>query len=124
MVFSIAILFGILWVSALLPLMASRNQIQHLYSIYILDLCFVMPGFVITAYMSLKNKSFGLLMSPVMYILGIFVIFPLGIGELAKPYFGQATDIKSMTMSFVLSGLFLLFAVLHMRGLKQINTVN
>jgi hypothetical protein len=116
---SIAFLFSYLWVSTLIPLIQTKDQIAHLYSIYILDLCFVMPGFAITAILSLKNQPFGLLASPVMYILGIFVIFPLGLGELAKPYFGQEVDIKSMVMSFALSGAFMILGSLQLTYLKQ-----
>jgi hypothetical protein len=121
----VALLFSSLWISALIPLMTSRNQVQYLYSIYILDLCFVMPSFVIVAYLSFKNNSFGLLISPVMYILGIFVIFPLGLGELAKPYFGQQVDTISMIMSFTLSLVFLILGYLQIRSLKPVlNTTN
>jgi hypothetical protein len=115
----VALLFSFLWIGALLPLMAARNQIQYLYSIYILDLCFVMPSFVVVAYLSFKNNSFGLLLSPAMYILGIFVIFPLGLGDLTKPYFGQQTDISSMVMSFTLSVVFLILASLQIKSLKS-----
>lgn len=120
----VALLFSSLWIGTLLPLMAARNQIQYLYSIYILDLCFVMPSFVIVAYLSFKNNSIGLLLSPVMYILGIFVIFPLGLGELTKPYFGQQTDISSIIMSFTLSAAFLILASLQIKSLDLIPNTN
>lgn len=112
-VFSLVIagLFSLLWVSALVPIIQAKNQIQNLYSIYLLDLAFVMPAFVMTAVMTFRKKVMGYVLTPAMFILGIFVIFPLGLGELAKPRYGMAVDVKSMAMSFVLSGLFFLFAV-------------
>jgi hypothetical protein len=76
----IAVLFSLLWISALLPLMATKTQIQNLYSIYLLDLVFVMPSFVITAVMTFQKNPLGYVLTPAMFILGIFVIFPLGLG--------------------------------------------
>jgi hypothetical protein len=114
-----AALFAILWISALLPLIATKTQIQNLYSIYILDLVFVMPSFAITAVMTFRKNPLGYVLTPAMFILGIFVIFPLGLGELAQPMFGMAMDVKSMGMSFMLSALFLGGAILQLVALKQ-----
>jgi hypothetical protein len=121
-VFSILVglLFTILWTSALLPLMKTGNQIDHLYSIYILDLVFCMPAFFITAIMTFLKKPLGYVLTPAMFILGIFVIFPLGLGELAKmlPQFNMTPDFKSMTMSFVLAGLFFIGAAVQLRTME------
>jgi hypothetical protein len=115
----IAVFFTFLWVSALLPLMATKTQIQNLYSIYLLDLVFVMPSFTITAAMTFRKNPLGYILTPAMFILGIFVIFPLGLGELAQPMFGMAMDVKSMGMSFMLSALFLGGAIWQLVALKQ-----
>ncbi|MCX5780480.1 MAG: hypothetical protein NTV45_06610 [Firmicutes bacterium] len=113
-------LFTVLWINALLPLMATGNQIDNLYSIYILDLVFIMPAFFITAIMTFRRQPLGYVLTPALYILGIFVIFPLGLGELAKmlPQFGMTPDFKSMTMSFVLAGLFLLGSTVQIRTME------
>jgi hypothetical protein len=42
---AIAVLFNILWIVSLLPLMQEHTRIEYLYSIYILDLAFIMPAF-------------------------------------------------------------------------------
>lgn len=115
----IAVLFSLLWVSALLPLMAHKDQIENLYSIYLLDLVFVMPAFATTAVMSFRRKPLGFVLTPAMFILGIFVILPLGLGELAKPFYDQAVDVKSMTMSFVLSGCFIAGAAWQLAKLRH-----
>ncbi len=116
---AIAILFNLLWASALYPLVLTANRIESLYSIYILDLCFVMPAFIITAALLLTKRGLGVLTTPSMYILGIFVIFPLGLGELAKPFYGMTPDYASMVMSFVFSGLFVAFAAVNLYYLKR-----
>lgn len=115
----IAALFSFLWISALLPLMATKTQIQNLYSIYLLDLVFVMPSFAITAVMTFRKNPLGYVLTPAMFILGIFVIFPLGLGELAQPMFGMPMDVKSMSMSFLLTALFLGGAIWQLFALKQ-----
>lgn len=47
------------------------------------------------------------------------MIFPLGLGEVAKPYFGLAADVSSMTMSFALSALFVIFALLNLKFARR-----
>lgn len=114
----IATLFSFLWISALIPIMREHNRIEFLYSIYILDLCFVMPAFFITSIMSLQKKGMGIVLSPAIFILGVFVIFPLGLGEIAKPFYGQSANIGSMMMSFVFSAFMLIIGFLQLRKIK------
>jgi hypothetical protein len=119
----IGVLFTAMWIGALLPLMRTGDQIDNLYSIYVLDLVFIMPTFIILAVMTFLRKPLGYVLTPAMFILGIFVIFPLGLGELAKllPRFDLTPDFKSMTMSFVLTCLFILGSAVQIRALKQKN---
>ena len=111
----IAVLFTFLWTMSLIPLMKAHNRIDFLYSIYILDLCFVMPAFFITAIMSLLKMPLGTLIGPAIMILGFFVIFPLGLNELAKPSAGLAINYGSMAMSFVFAFFMLALAALQLK---------
>ena len=111
----IAVLFIFLWVMSLLPLMQERNRIEFLYSIYILDLAFVMPAFIVTALMSFQRKPLGILMTPAMMIVGFFVIFPLGLNELAKPAYGMAINFGAMLVSFLFSIYMLALAFFQLR---------
>ena len=43
------LIFYPLWIAMLLPLMSARNQFDSLYSVFILDLCFIMPAFLLLA---------------------------------------------------------------------------
>lgn len=116
----IGILFTFIWTGALIPAMMSGKKIELYYSIYILDLAWVMPGFLITAVLMIKDKTIGFLLSPAIYILGIFVIFPLGLGEIAKLFYGQNADYKSMVMSFLLAGIFFVLTSMHFLMAKNI----
>ena len=114
----IAVIFTLLWVSALLPLMRARDRIDFMYSIYILDLCFIMPAFVITAVMALRRIPLGILMGPAIMILGFFVIFPLGLNELAKPAAGMAIEYGPMAVSFVFAFYMLALAAMQLRQIS------
>lgn len=111
----IAVIFTFLWVMELIPLMRDHTRIEYLYSIYILDLCFVMPAFFITAVMSLRGMPLGTLMGPAIMILGFFVIFPLGLNELAKPSAGLSISYGPMAVSFVFAFFMLAIATLQLR---------
>lgn len=114
----IAVLFTILWTAALLPLMREHNRIEYLYSIYILDLCFVMPAFVVTAVLALRGQPLGILLGPAIMILGFFVIFPLGLNELAKPSAGLPIAYGPMVVSFGFALLMLALGGLQLRGIR------
>jgi hypothetical protein len=116
----IALLFTFLWVSALIPLMREHRRVEYLYSIYILDLCLVMPALVMTAIMGLRKKPLGMLLAPAMFIMGFFVIFPLALNEAAKPSYGQNMSAGRLTASLCLSALFLVLAFLHL-GLLRVS---
>lgn len=50
----IPMLFYPLWISQLIPLMIEGNKIESAYSVYILDMAFVLPLFVVIPVMALK----------------------------------------------------------------------
>jgi hypothetical protein len=103
---------------SLLPLMQEHNRIEYLYSIYILDLGFVMPAFFVTAIMCLRKMPLGILMAPAIMIVGFFVIFPLGLNEVAKPAFGMTINYGSMLVSFIFSIYMLALAYLQLRYIR------
>ena len=108
------LLFYPLWIISLLPLIETGRKIEFLYSVYILDLCFIMPAFAILAIMTIKKRGLGLVLTPAMFVLGFTLIFSLAIGELVKPLYNLAPDIAGLTMSLLLSLLFLVLAGLHL----------
>jgi hypothetical protein len=114
----IAAVFTFLWTMALVPLLKARNRIDFLYSIYILDLCFVMPAFAVTAIMALRGKMLGAVLGPAIMILGFFVIFPLALNELAKPAAGLALSAGPLAASLLFSALMLVLAVLQLRAMR------
>ena len=111
-----------LWIGMLLPLMATGDQIDSLYSIFILDLCFIMPGFLILSFLAYRNHRTGLLLLPALQVLGFTLIFSLAVGELVKPLFGAAPDGAALLQALALSALFLVLATVHLAKLRTVWT--
>jgi hypothetical protein len=114
----IAILFSLLWIAMLVPLIQAGQKIEYTYSIYILDLSFVMPAFAILAVMTARNRGLGLVLTPALYILGSTLLFPVGLGEFIKPLFNLPIDPSGVVLYFGISILFLVLAVIYLRNLK------
>lgn len=115
------LIFIPLWTSMLLPLMRTGNQIDSLYSIFILDLCFIMPAFLILAYKTFCKEGIGLILSPAMFILGFTLIFSLSMGEIVKPLYNLPIKTPDLIQSLVLSLFFLILGILHISKLKLNN---
>lgn len=114
----VALVFNVLWIIQLLPLVQAGEKIEFLYSVYILDLCFIMPAFVIIGIMAAKKAGLGLLLIPTMFILGFTLIFSLAVSEAVKPMYDLTVSAGGLVPSLVLSILFLILAGLHLRKLK------
>jgi hypothetical protein len=113
----VAVVFNILWITQLLPLIQMGEKIEFLYSVYILDLCFIMPAFVIVGIMTIRNKGLGLLLTPAMFVLGFTLIFSLAVSEVVKPFYGLAITGEGLVPSLILSILFLILTALHLQKL-------
>ena len=114
----VALVISALWIIQLLPLIQTGEKIEFLYSVYILDLCFIMPAFVILGTMALKKAGLGLLLIPAIFILGFTIIFSLVLSEMVKPLYDLTITIGELGPSLILSILFLILAALHLRKLK------
>lgn len=113
------LIFYPLWISQLLHLIRSGRKIEFLYSIYILDLCFIMPLFIIVAVLTAKNEGLGLLIAPSLFVLGFTLLAPLALGEFFKPLlFDTPMDTAGMGLFLILSLAFLILAVANLRSLK------
>lgn len=108
------LIFYPLWIAMLLPLMQSGEQIDSLYSVFILDLCFIMPAFLILSVLTFRARWPGLVFTPALYLLGFTLIFSLALGELFKPFFDVPVSAVSLWSSLALSALFLVLGALHL----------
>jgi len=88
------LIFVPLWVGRLIPLIQNGDRIEYTFSVIIIDLCFIMPGFAIVAYKAFKRERTGTLLAPALFILGFFILAPLALAELIKPVaYNQAIEL-------------------------------
>jgi len=110
------LIFIPLWSSQLIPLMQTGDKIEFLYSVYILDLSFIMPTFLIIAYQLFKKNKFGYLFTPSIFIVGLMVLAPLSLGEAFRSL------IYDQSMDMAMFGLFLVFSLIYL-ALTIVNLV-
>ena len=98
--------------------MQASDKIEFLYSVYILDLCFIMPAFVIVGIKALRKARLGLLLIPAIFILGFTLIFSLAVSEMVKPLYDLNISAGGLVQPLVLAILFLVLAILHVQKLE------
>lgn len=117
--FITALIFYPLWISQLVPLMRTGDRIEYTFSIYILDLCFIMPAFVIAGIRALRRDGLGLLAMPALFIVGFTVLAPLALGEVLKPLIYQRPmDPAGFWMFLVLSVIYLVLTIVYLSKLE------
>lgn len=114
----IAVLFNGLWLSQLIPLIERGQRIEYMHSIYVIDLSFIMPAFVISAVLTLRRHFVGLIGLPALCVLGVGILTPLALAELLKPVrYGLPTDWGGLGLYGTLSLLFMAFAAVFLATL-------
>lgn len=112
------LVFYPLWIRMLVPIMARRDQIDSLYSIFILDLSFIMPAFLLVAVGGIRDRAWAVLLAPAMFVLGGALILSLALGELFKPAFGTPVAASALIPPVALTALFTVLALVHLRSLR------
>lgn len=111
----IAIVFNALWIGRLIPLIRSADRIDYLFSVFIIDLVFIMPAFVIAAALALARRGLGIAALPALFVLGVGILSPLALAEWLKPVrYGMPTDGGSLVLFGGLSALFFVFAAAYL----------
>lgn len=113
------LIFYPLWISQLLALLMTGEKIEFLYSTYILDLCFIMPAFIIAAVVAARRDVMGLLLTPALFVMGFTLLAPLALSEFLKPLlYDLSMDTAEMGLFLLLSILFLILIVAYSWSLK------
>ncbi len=113
------VVFYPLWIMQLVPLMRNRDQIDSLYSIFILDLCFVMPAFLLVAVGLWRRRGWAAVTAPVVLLVGAVVMLTLALSELVKPMLATSVTVSSLLPPALLTALFAAVSVLHLQRLRQ-----
>lgn len=111
------LVFYPLWIAMLVPLLQTGDRIEWTFSIFVLDLCFIMPAFVIAAYFTAKERGLGLIATPALFVLGVMLLGPLALGEFLKPGYGLEVDSFGLGLFGALSLMFLGLAILFLTKL-------
>lgn len=116
----VAIMFTVIWTGQLIPLIRNGNRIEYTFSVYIIDLAFIMPAMAVSGIMSLRKRPLGTIAVPALFILGAGILSPLALAELIKPErYGQPKDTGELWLYLVLSLVFLLLAGINLAFLKK-----
>jgi len=114
----IPILFYLLWISQLTPVMRTGDQIEFAYSIYILDMAFILPALLISAWMMIRDQRLGFVLSPILFLKAFTLLFSVGLGGLFKPLYNQTAPMGETMFYLVLSAIFLALAVINLATLR------
>lgn len=114
----IPIMFSILWIGQLIPLIQTGNKIENLYSIYIIDLCFILPSFFIVGIKVLKRDERSMLILPMLFIIGFAILLPVGLAEIFKQLYDLPSLWGDMGFYLGISGFFALICILYIRDLR------
>ena len=115
----IAVNFNMIWFSQLIPLLQTGERIEYTFSVYIIDLVFIMPAFVISAVMAIRQRSLGIIGLPSLFIVGAGILSPLALGEVLKPFrYGTPTSTGDLILFGVLSAVFLILATVYLHTLR------
>ncbi len=116
----IAVMFNIVWLSQLVPLISASDRIEYTYSVYVIDLALVMPGFVIASIMAFRKQAMGLSALPTLFLMGFCILSPLSLAELLKPArYGLETDQSGLILYSVLALLFVLLFVVYLTSMRS-----
>lgn len=116
----IAVMFDIIWLIQLIPLLKANDRVEYAFSVYIIDLVFVMPTFGLTAIWLLRGRALGIVGIPALFVLGVGILSPLALGELLAPVrFGRPMSLGEFWLYSLLSLIFLIFAAVYLTALKR-----
>lgn len=103
----IPILFYFLWTSDLLSLINEGTKLEFTFSVYILDMIFIMPAFLIIAYLISKKQKAAFVLAPIIFFKSFTLLFSVGIGSFTKLFLNSTTNFQEGFLYIALSLLFL-----------------
>ena len=98
--------FSVAWVSALTPYARSGRQPTELWSIYLMDLCFVMPALATAAWWTWRRDPRGRALGTLMTGLGAVMMASLSLAEVCGPLAGLPAEPLAALPTLVLTAAF------------------
>jgi hypothetical protein len=72
--------------------MRTGDKIEYTYSIYIIDMVFVLPALIMSAILLIKKNALGLIFAPILFVKAFTLLFSVGLGGLLRPLYNQTAD--------------------------------
>jgi hypothetical protein len=101
-----AIAFSTAWVAALAPFVRSSTQPTELWSVYLIDLCFVMPACATAAWWIWRRDARGGALGTLMTGLGAVMMASLSLAEVCGPLVGLAAEPAAALPTLALTAVF------------------
>ena len=116
----IAVMFNFIWINQLIPLMQTGYRIEYMFSVFIIDLVFIMPAFVIAGIFAIRRRAIGMIGLPALFVLGVGILSPLALAEILKPYrYDLPMDTGEFWLYAVLSLVFLGLTGVYLLALRR-----
>lgn len=105
--FLVPLIFFPIRITTLWPLMQVGQKIESGYSIFILDMCLILPLLIITGIMILKKEGLALLLTPVLTVKTIGWCGSVALGGVLKLWSGQTADwvMTGLSLFLTLAGI-------------------
>ena len=97
----IVVIFTGKWIADVIPYTQS-GTVPDFYAIYILDLCVIMPLFMVIIYLLIKNVKFAYILLGVALLKTATLILSVAIGSFIAPAYGVPQDEASMIVIYCL----------------------
>ena len=114
-------LFYFIWSSQVLSLIEKSTKLEFTFSVYILDMVFIMPAFLLIAYLLSKKRKIAYIFAPVIFFKSFTLLFSVGMGSLVRLYLGSASNLQEGALYIVLSLIFLGLSLSVIKNLKFTN---
>jgi hypothetical protein len=98
--------FSAAWVTALVPYARTGRQPPELWSIYLMDLCFVMPALATAAWWTWRRDPRGRALGTIMTGLGALMMASLSLAEVCGPLAGLPAEPLAAMPTLVLTAVF------------------
>jgi hypothetical protein len=98
--------------------MKTGEKQEFTFSIYILDLVFILPAMLITAVMLIKKKFFAYLIAPALFFKAFTLLFSVAIGSFLRPLYNVNFNAEEAFFYLILSLSFLILSMLSFQQLK------
>jgi len=113
----IPILFYFIWSSDLIKLIRQGTKLEFTFSVYILDMVFIMPAFLIIAYLLSKKSKVAYVFAPVMFFKSFTLLFSVGLGSFIRIYLNMPSNYQE-GLPYI--GLSLVFLAISLAIIKNI----